>query len=436
MATMAENVIAAGSENRPSMLKKGMYDSWKTQIILYIRGKENGEMLKDSINNGPFQLKPKITAKDTNGVTDICRPQKDEDPTQQEKLRYDSDIKTQECESMLYDEFDKFTSEPGESIYSYYLRYVKLINDMNMIPMYMSPMQINTKFVNHHQPEWSRFVTAAKQARDLNTVNFDQLHAINHSASGKLHDKSVDESWELIENLALYDHKSWNDPRDLAKPVKAIFLPQDVPSTSDHHVIELENQVQCLMETHLAPKPSVQVNKIASSCEICGGHHNTQYCMENPKQAFVDYASSRIDEAEFEADFKQQQSKVTNKIDTLLKAINDRMTRALSSDTVKNLKLNVNPTYSVLFTRSYPMENPQSSSHPFNSVNAVKMCFKSTNDFQKDQLHVKTLTVNEIVTPKSKKPKRALEDEFKDLHLKLPVLEVLAHALMYTALFG
>ncbi|GKB54773.1 MAK10-like protein [Tanacetum coccineum] len=99
------------------------------------------------------------------------------------------------------------------------------------------------------------------------------------------------------------------------------------------------------METHLTPKPFVQVNKIASSCEICGGHYNTQYCMENLKQAFVDYASSHIDEAgdarlsKSEANFKQQQSKMTNKIDTLLKAINDRITGALASDTLPVLEV-------------------------------------------------------------------------------------------------
>ncbi|GJT56343.1 hypothetical protein Tco_0991397 [Tanacetum coccineum] len=70
-----------------------------------------------------------------------------------------------------------FTSELGESIHSYYLRFTKLINDMKMIPITMSPMQINTKFVNHLQPEWSRFVIAAKQARDLHSVNFNQLYA-------------------------------------------------------------------------------------------------------------------------------------------------------------------------------------------------------------------------------------------------------------------
>ncbi|GJX86065.1 hypothetical protein Tco_0336839 [Tanacetum coccineum] len=98
-------------------------------------------------------------------------------------------------------------------------------------------------------------------------------------------------------DLALYDNKSWNDPRDFAKPVKAISLPQDVPSTSDRRLIELENQVQRLIEAHIASMQPTQVNKITSSCEIYSGPHDTQYCMENPEQAFVEHASSRIDEA-------------------------------------------------------------------------------------------------------------------------------------------
>ncbi|GKE67136.1 hypothetical protein Tco_1521297, partial [Tanacetum coccineum] len=103
-------------------------------------------------------------------------------------------------------------------------------------------------------------------------------------------------SWALLEDLALYDNESWNDPRDFAKPVKVISMPQDVPSTSDRRLIELENQVQRLMEAHLAPNQPIQVNKITSSCEICSGPHETQCCMENLEQAFVDYASSRSNE--------------------------------------------------------------------------------------------------------------------------------------------
>ncbi|GJV44833.1 MAK10-like protein [Tanacetum coccineum] len=100
-----------------------------------------------------------------------------------------------------------------------------------------------------------------------------------------------------LQNLTFYDNESWNDPRDFAKPVKAIALPQEFPSTSDRRLIELENQVQCLMEAHLAPTQPTQVNKITTLCEICSGSHDTQYCMEDPEQVFVKYASSRTDEA-------------------------------------------------------------------------------------------------------------------------------------------
>ncbi|GJZ40737.1 MAK10-like protein [Tanacetum coccineum] len=128
-------------------------------------------------------------------------------------------------------------------------------------------------------------------------VNPVTRRTIDQSAGGKLRDRNAKESWALLEDLALYDNESWNDPRDFAKPVKAIALPQDVLSTSDRHLIELENQVQRLMEAHLAPTQPTQVNKITTSCEICSGPHDTQYCMEDPEQAFVEYASSRTDEA-------------------------------------------------------------------------------------------------------------------------------------------
>nr|GEV00570.1 retrovirus-related Pol polyprotein from transposon TNT 1-94 [Tanacetum cinerariifolium] len=118
---------------------------------------------------------------------------------------------------------------------------------------------------------------------------------IDQSAGAKLRDQNAKESWALLEDLALYDNESWNDPRDFAKPIKAIASPQDISNTSDRRLIELENQVQHLMEAHLAPTQPTQVNKITTSCEICSGPHDTQYCMKDPEQAFVEYASLRTD---------------------------------------------------------------------------------------------------------------------------------------------
>ncbi|GJY25757.1 reverse transcriptase domain-containing protein [Tanacetum coccineum] len=142
-------------------------------------------------------------------------------------------------------------------------------------------------------------------------------------------------------------------------------------------------------------------------------------------------ASQDAKTSRFEADFKQYQSEVTNKLDTFLKAFNDQMTRLLPSDTVKNPKLNTNPTSSA---RSHPARDPQSSSNSFKSVNTIQTCFKSNTYDKKDQLQVDTLTVSENETPTLKEPKETLEDEFADLHLNRPVLEVLAHVLMYDAL--
>ncbi|GJS19639.1 MAK10-like protein [Tanacetum coccineum] len=99
-----------------------------------------------------------------------------------------------------------------------------------------------------------------------------------------------------LQDLGLYENKSWNDLRDFAKPIKAITLPQDVLSTSDCRLIELENQVQLLMEAHLALTQPTQVNQVTTPCEVCSGPHDTQYCMEDPEQAFVEYTSSRTDE--------------------------------------------------------------------------------------------------------------------------------------------
>nr|GEY96584.1 MAK10-like protein [Tanacetum cinerariifolium] len=68
---------------------------------------------------------------------------------------------------------------------------------------------------------------------------------IDQSAGGKLHDRNAKESWALLEDLALYDNESWNDPRDFVKPVKEISclkMSQDndhnAPVSTEEEVIE------------------------------------------------------------------------------------------------------------------------------------------------------------------------------------------------------
>ncbi|GJT90739.1 hypothetical protein Tco_1079584 [Tanacetum coccineum] len=55
MTTMAVHVIVARADNHPPMLDKSQYNSWQSLMLLYIKGKEHGKDLYDSVINGPFQ---------------------------------------------------------------------------------------------------------------------------------------------------------------------------------------------------------------------------------------------------------------------------------------------------------------------------------------------------------------------------------------------
>ncbi|GJR66092.1 ribonuclease H-like domain-containing protein [Tanacetum coccineum] len=55
--SLAKNVIVVGADNRPHMLDKTNYSSWASRMLLYIKGKEHGKLLVDSVLNGPFQYR-------------------------------------------------------------------------------------------------------------------------------------------------------------------------------------------------------------------------------------------------------------------------------------------------------------------------------------------------------------------------------------------
>ncbi|GJT24502.1 MAK10-like protein [Tanacetum coccineum] len=88
-------------------------------------------------------------------------------------------------------------------------------------------------------------------------VSFHLKCEINRAADGKLCNKNADESWEIIENLALYDHEGWDVTKDFIKPVKAISTPQSTSKTPDRRLLELEDQINFLLKrSRPTPRPS------------------------------------------------------------------------------------------------------------------------------------------------------------------------------------
>ncbi|GKA39174.1 MAK10-like protein [Tanacetum coccineum] len=268
-------------------------------------------------------------------------------------------------------------------------------------------------------------------------------------------------------------------------PVMAISLPQDVPSTSNRRLIELKNQVQCLMKAHLAPTQPAQVNKITSSCKICNGPHDTQYYMENPEQAFVNYASSRTDGtgsrhyqtklekalldfdshqekrlSSLRTQLGQQQDDMISKINLLWKAVLEKLDDAPIRDTAGNPAAQMNFTNPsspkrIHFVNSIVILNKEDEAKEEGNVKTsttkhedYEMAVESKEEFEeetKDEIkeeeedspkHFDTLpTMKELRYHEwlLKNPRPSWV-KAKDLHLNLPVLEVLAHAPIYNAI--
>ncbi|GKB67772.1 hypothetical protein Tco_0929184 [Tanacetum coccineum] len=158
--TLVEYMILFGADNRPPMLDKDLYDSWKIKMELYMQNREHGRMILESVENGPL-IWPTV---EENRVT---RTKKYAELSAVEKIQDDCDMKetniilqglptdiySLERECKLYDAFDKFTHINGELLHKYYLRFTQLINDMNIYNMKMEQFQVNTKFLNSLPPE-------------------------------------------------------------------------------------------------------------------------------------------------------------------------------------------------------------------------------------------------------------------------------------------
>ncbi|GKE39919.1 hypothetical protein Tco_1463324 [Tanacetum coccineum] len=87
-----------------------------------------------------------------------------------------SDIGIQEKKAKLFNEWERFTSTDGESIESYYHRFLKLMNDFKRNKHFPENIASNLKFLNNLQPEWSRHVTIVHQTKDLRTADYTQLY--------------------------------------------------------------------------------------------------------------------------------------------------------------------------------------------------------------------------------------------------------------------
>nr|GFB19815.1 hypothetical protein [Tanacetum cinerariifolium] len=158
-----QDIYACGSESRPPMLNKENYVSWSSRLLRYAKSRPNGKLIHSCETAQEIWLRVQQMMKGFN-------------------------IGIQEKKAKLFNEWERFTSNEGKSIESYYHHLLKLMNDLKRNKHFPKKIASNLKFLNKLQPEWSRHVTIVHQTKDLYTADYTQLYDFL-----KYNQKEVDE---------------------------------------------------------------------------------------------------------------------------------------------------------------------------------------------------------------------------------------------------
>ncbi|GJR22491.1 hypothetical protein Tco_0971018 [Tanacetum coccineum] len=343
MSTLAEFMILSSGDNRPPILEKHLYDSWKSKMELYMQNREHRRMILESVEHGPL-IWPTI---EENGVT---RTKKYEELSATKKIQANCDLKATNI----------ILQGLPSDVYSL-INHHRVAKDLWERVQLL--MQVNTKFLNSLPLEWSKFVTDVKLVMDLHTTNFDQLHA--YLEQHELHANEVcilcERNQDLIALVANHQmtpshfntyQSSYNNPQfqqqfspsqspqyGLIHPIphysttylsipRAVTYPSiphakayssivqpdayvlsEVPHYENTHNDMLNQSVQEMQyseQTHLVNYPE---NEITSDSNIIP---YSQYLLETQNAAVQDTNSSAQKDAMILSVFEQLSNQVTN----------------------------------------------------------------------------------------------------------------------------
>ncbi|GKA93663.1 retrovirus-related pol polyprotein from transposon TNT 1-94 [Tanacetum coccineum] len=235
--------LDAGSETKPPMLERGSYIPWASRFRRYLnRKRDNWKWLLKALDEGPYVFKNFIP----NGST-IPRLQTAEDLEGDDLLLHDGEMEVMNMillsiPNEIYNSVDACTSAKDmwkrEALVYVYNRFAQLMNDLERNNMNFPTVTINTKFLNSLQPEWLKYVTQVRLAKQLTVDSFDDLFdylqqfekLVNASRAKKL-EKSHDP-------LALHDdvHNNSEDPLVSAMLLLAKAITQNFSNPTNNRL--------------------------------------------------------------------------------------------------------------------------------------------------------------------------------------------------------
>ncbi|GKD33461.1 hypothetical protein Tco_1248970 [Tanacetum coccineum] len=146
---MHNNIMAAGSKDRPPMLGPGRYSQWRSHFLRYIDTKPNDDIYS---------------------TVDAC------------KTANEMWIAIERLQQVCT------LSRDGESMESYYSQFYKLMNELTRNNLQVTTMQVNVQFLQQLQQEWSRFVTVVMQSKEIDTISYHTLFDILKQYQNEVND--------------------------------------------------------------------------------------------------------------------------------------------------------------------------------------------------------------------------------------------------------
>ncbi|GJR97810.1 hypothetical protein Tco_0269984 [Tanacetum coccineum] len=141
---MHNNIMAAGSSDRPPMLAMGRHAQWQSRFMRYVDTKPKSKELKQCILKGPYVMTE---------VTVPTQPAAENAPAIPankvaiKRLQQGESLNKQDVNTNLFWEFGKLHQETGNQL-------------------------------SHIKQEWSRFMTIVKQQEKLDIVSYHKLFDI------------------------------------------------------------------------------------------------------------------------------------------------------------------------------------------------------------------------------------------------------------------
>nr|GEZ22180.1 hypothetical protein [Tanacetum cinerariifolium] len=241
------------------MLNKENYVPWSSRLLRYAKSRPNGK------------TDDELTEKELKQI--------EADDQAIQTILLGSDIGIQEKKAKLFNEWERFTSTDGESIESYYHRFLKLTNDLKQNKHFPEKIASNLKFLNNLQPKWSRHVTIVHQTKDLHTSDYTQLYDFLKYNQKEVDDLKAERLAKTQDPLALM--ATFNNPYTF--PV----LYQDQPSFNQNYMQQPMPSPKDITDPTTAMNMALALMVKAFKLNYSAPTNNNKMISSNPRNRLI-----------------------------------------------------------------------------------------------------------------------------------------------------